>query len=85
MHLAPHAGIGNVVKNKGGVATGLWIYNTSMCFITAHLAAHQKNTKDRNANTQRIFENLRLHAKALTAYYMQHATYSLSALGPESY
>ena len=63
---APHAGIGNVVKNKGGVATGLWIYNTSMCFITAHLAAHQKNTKDRNANTQRIFENLRLHAKALT-------------------
>ena len=46
-----------------------------MCFITAHLAAHQKNTKDRNANTQRIFENLRLHAKALTAYCMQHTAY----------
>ena len=41
----------------------MWIYDTSLCFITAHLAAHQTKVKDRNDNVERIFQNLRLHVK----------------------
>ena len=34
-------GIGGVGGNKGGVGIALTIHRTTMCFVTAHLAAHQ--------------------------------------------
>jgi hypothetical protein len=49
-----------VLIRKGGVGISFSIAGTSLCFMTAHLAAHQEYTKSRNAETFQIFTNLRL-------------------------
>jgi endonuclease/exonuclease/phosphatase family metal-dependent hydrolase len=44
------AGFMNVVGNKGAIAVRFKFYNTSMCFIMAHLAAHEQQVAQRNQN-----------------------------------
>ena len=34
-------GVAGVATNKGGVAIGIRIWDTEICFINSHLAAHQ--------------------------------------------
>lgn len=34
-------GVGNTLRNKGGVGIAFRFYETSMCFVCSHLAAHQ--------------------------------------------
>ena len=53
-------GIGNVMANKGGVATAIWIWNTSVVFVNSHLAAHQNETKRRNMDYSNIVGGLEL-------------------------
>jgi len=75
--LAPHVhhiehdyvatGLGDVVGNKGGVALGFDIENTSFLFINAHLAAHQNAVKQRNADYHKICLRLPLKEKLLLA------------------
>ena len=42
--------------NKGGIAVHLVFHNTSLCFVTAHLAAGQSNVDERNADFNEITE-----------------------------
>lgn len=53
-------GIGNVVGNKGAVAVKLVLDDTSFCFVSSHLAAHEgaKFLQQRNADVQEIMRNL---------------------------
>lgn len=53
-------GIGNVVGNKGAVAVKLVVNDTSFCFVSSHLAAHEgtKFCQQRNADMQEIMRNL---------------------------
>lgn len=53
-------GIGNVVGNKGAVAVKLVVNDTSFCFVSSHLAAHEgtKFRQQRNADMQEIMRNL---------------------------
>lgn len=53
-------GIGNVVGNKGAVAVKLVVNDTSFCFVSSHLAAHEgtKFCQQRNADVQEIMRNL---------------------------
>jgi len=44
--------------NKGGVAISMNYYDSSLCFVTAHLAAGQLNIKDRNRDYHTISENI---------------------------
>ena len=60
-------GIGNVMANKGGVATGLWIWNTPIIFINSHLAAHQSETKRRNQDYASIVGSLSISGMSLAA------------------
>ena len=53
-------GIGNVMANKGAVAVALWIWETPMVFINAHLAAHQQELKRRNLDYSNIVAGLGL-------------------------
>jgi len=58
-------GIGRMMGNKGGVAIGFSISNTSMLFIHSHFAAHQDKVEQRNNDFHTINSRLSLHQKAL--------------------
>jgi hypothetical protein len=45
---AEATGIGHVLSNKGGVGVSCRVWDTSVCFINAHLAAHDDMERRRN-------------------------------------
>ena len=47
-------GLGGSLGNKGGCAIALNLAKTSMLFVNAHFAAHQKHVEQRNADFARI-------------------------------
>lgn len=47
-------GLMGVGGNKGAVITRFDIYNSGICFVNTHLAAHQKNVKARNSDYHSI-------------------------------
>jgi Endonuclease/Exonuclease/phosphatase family 2/C2 domain len=53
-------GIANVLGNKGGVAVGLHIRDTSICFLNSHLAAHQDKTVRRNNDVMEIIKGVQV-------------------------
>lgn len=58
-------GIGDRLGNKGGIGAALSIYDTTLCFVTAHLQASQAEIQARNANFGQIVESLDLGRKEL--------------------
>lgn len=44
--------------NKGAVGVRLEYYDTSFCFLTAHLAAGHANVEERNADYRTIVNGL---------------------------
>ena len=50
--------LGGTIANKGGQAIKLVVDNTSLCFVSSHLAPHEgrKNCDTRNANVKSILE-----------------------------
>ncbi|KAG8459623.1 hypothetical protein KFE25_000979 [Diacronema lutheri] len=53
-------GFGNALGNKGAVGVSLMLGETSFCFISCHLTAHQGAVRARNADFARIDESLEL-------------------------
>jgi phosphatidylinositol-3,4,5-trisphosphate 5-phosphatase 2 len=53
-------GIANVVGNKGGIGVAFSFYETSLCFVGAHLAAHLEMVPARNKNYHQLMRGLRL-------------------------
>jgi len=51
-------GIGHVMSNKGGVAISFSYNDTSICFINAHLAAHQHKVARRNSDVNEIMNGI---------------------------
>jgi phosphatidylinositol-bisphosphatase len=49
-------GMGGAAGNKGAAVIRLTFYNTSLCFVCAHFAAHQKEIKQRNEDFKQIYE-----------------------------
>jgi phosphatidylinositol-bisphosphatase len=52
-------GIGNVLANKGGTAIRLDIFDSSFCFVCAHLNAHDENVLRRNQDFASIVSDVR--------------------------
>ena len=48
------AGVMGVMGNKGGVGIRLRLCSSSLCFVTAHLAAHRDNVRARNDNYLKV-------------------------------
>merc|ERR1719410_868238 len=48
-------GVMGVMGNKGGVSVRLQFYDSTLCFICTHLAAHRENVAGRNADFANVF------------------------------
>ncbi len=59
-------GFGGAAGNKGGVLLRFVYYNTSMCFVCSHFAAHQKEIKQRNEDFRQIYEQSDFVGQAVT-------------------
>jgi hypothetical protein len=55
---ARKTGLRGMSGNKGGVGVRLDYYDTSFCFLTAHLAAGHSNVEERNADFHTIVNGL---------------------------
>ncbi|SRR6266536_2729587 len=55
----PQTGLSGIAGNKGAVAIRLDFCNTSLCFVTAHLAAGFSNYEERNRDYKTISYGLR--------------------------
>ena len=49
-------GIMGVLGNKGGIGISMNVFDSSICFISAHLAAHTENVEGRNLDFKNIIE-----------------------------
>lgn len=49
-------GIMGVLGNKGGIGVSMNIYDSNVCFISSHLAAHTENVEGRNLDFKNIIE-----------------------------
>eukprot|EP01084_Bolivina_argentea_P299747 516719_1 len=52
------SGLFDIAGNKGGVGIRFEIFDTSICFICCHLAAHKGNVKGRNEDYHKIIQKL---------------------------
>ena len=52
-------GVAGVATNKGGVAVSLRLWDTDICFVNSHLAAHQDKLNARNDNYRDICRGIR--------------------------
>ena len=48
-------GVMGFAGNKGGVSVRLQFYDSTLCFVNAHLAAHRENVTGRNADFANIY------------------------------
>mmetsp|Transcript_6060 Transcript_6060/g.11326 ORF Transcript_6060/g.11326 Transcript_6060/m.11326 type:complete len:669 (+) Transcript_6060:612-2618(+) len=67
-------GLGNVVGNKGGLAVLLRLWDTRLCFVACHLAAHQNKLEDRNENVRMILRSIRVGNKELDMHHQARHT-----------
>lgn len=49
-------GLMGMMGNKGGVSIRLHVFDTSICFVCSHLAAHRENVAGRNSDFKNIYE-----------------------------
>ena len=52
------SGLFDIAGNKGGVGIRFNIFDTSICFVNCHLAAHKNNIKGRNEDYHKIIQKL---------------------------
>ena len=51
-------GVMGMMGNKGGVSIRLQFYDSTLCFICAHLAAHRENVAGRNADFANVYTKM---------------------------
>ena len=56
-------GIMGVGGNKGAVCVRMNVYDSRLCFVNSHLAAHQKNVEGRNSDYHNIMQKAKFSDK----------------------
>jgi len=73
-------GIGHVCGNKGGIGIKLQFMETSICFISSHLAAFQEGVENRNENFREIIQGLHLDPEHVDATERFHYVFWMGDL-----
>ena len=60
------------VGNKGGVGIRFKIWDSTLCFVSTHLAAHKKNVQGRNQDFAKIFQHLKFTTKDDDLHLLDH-------------
>lgn len=68
-------GVLGVGTNKGAVGLALTLRTLRLCFVNAHLAAHQEKLLQRNLHVQEIYRHLRLGVSSLDISNQFHAVW----------
>jgi hypothetical protein len=54
-------GVMGIAGNKGGVSIRLQFYDSTLCFICTHLAAHRENIAGRNSDFANVYGKTKFH------------------------
>lgn len=54
-------GVMGMMGNKGGVSIRLQFYDSTICIVNSHLAAHRENVAGRNADFHNVYTKLAYH------------------------
>lgn len=73
-------GVGNVMPNKGGLCISLKFWDTSLCFVNCHLAAHVGQCDVRNGNYRDIVGNMRINDQNIDILNQFHHVFWLGDL-----
>eukprot|EP00250_Pteridium_aquilinum_P010359 c19330_g1_i1 orf=434-2425(+) len=73
-------GVGNVIANKGGVCIALKFWDTALCFVNCHLAAHVGQCEARNGNYREIVGNIRINDQNIDILNQFHHVFWLGDL-----
>ena len=49
-------GVMGMLGNKGGASVRMTVFDSAMCFVCSHLAAHRENVAGRNGDYKNILE-----------------------------
>lgn len=73
-------GVGHVIPNKGGLCIALKFWDTALCFVNCHLAAHVGQCEARNGNYREIVGNIRINNQNMDILNQFHHVFWLGDL-----
>jgi phosphatidylinositol-3,4,5-trisphosphate 5-phosphatase 2 len=73
-------GVGNVLANKGGVCISFKFWDTGLCFVNCHFAAHAGQCEARNSNYRQIAGQMRLGIEGMDMLNQFHHVFWLGDL-----
>lgn len=83
-------GVGHVIANKGGVCISFKFWDTGLCFVNSHFAAHDGHCEMRNSNYREIVGELRVGVQNMDilnqfnhVFWMGDLNYRLDFTGTE--
>nr|ABR16678.1 unknown [Picea sitchensis] len=83
-------GVGHVMANKGGVCISFKFWDTGLCFVNSHFAAHDGHCETRNSNYREIVRELRVGVQNIDllnqfnhVFWMGDLNYRLDFTGME--
>ncbi|KAH9318654.1 hypothetical protein KI387_020423, partial [Taxus chinensis] len=73
-------GVGHVMANKGGVCISFKFWDTGICFVNSHFAAHDGQCETRNGNYREIVGELRVGFQSMDLLNQFHHVFWMGDL-----
>lgn len=73
-------GVGHVIANKGGVCISFKFWDTGLCFVNSHFAAHDGQCETRNSNYREIVRELRVGFRCMDLLNQFHHVFWMGDL-----
>lgn len=73
-------GVGHVMANKGGLCISFKFWDTGICFVNCHFAAHDGQCETRNGNYRQIASSLKVGLQSMDLLNQFHHVFWLGDL-----